>query len=159
MSLINATIFLISSWPFKIASSIISSSTWLAPASIITIFSAEPATVRLRSVLALCSRFGLRTISPSTSPTLIPAIGPFHGISEIEIAIAVAIIPVISGEQSGSTARTVITTDTSFLISLGKSGRIGLSTILEVRIAFSDGLPSLLVNDPGILPTEYSLSS
>ncbi len=138
----------------RIASSIVSSGTSFAPASIITIFSAVPATVSVRSVFALCARVGLRMISPSTSPTLIPAIGPFQGISEIEIAIDVAIMPAISGELSGSTASTVITTETSFLISFGKSGRIGLSTHLDVRIAFSEGLPSRFVNDPGILPTE-----
>ena len=138
----------------RIASSIVSSGTSFAPASIITIFSAVPATVSVRSVLARCSSVGLRTISPSTRPTFIPAIGPFHGISEIEIAIDVAIMPAISGELSGSTARTVITTETSFLISLGKRGRIGLSTQREVRIAFSVGLPSLFVKEPGILPTE-----
>ena len=63
-----------------------------------------------------------------------PAIGPFQGISEMDIATEVAIMPAISGELSGSTARTVITTETSFLISFGKRGRIGLSTQREVRI-------------------------
>ena len=132
----------------------VSSGTSFAPASIMTIFSLVPATVRVRSVFALCSRVGLRTISPSTRPTAMPAIGPFQGISEIEIAIEVAIIPAISGELSGSTARTVITTETSLRISFGNSGRIGLSTQREVRIAFSDGLPSRFVKDPGIFPTE-----
>ena len=65
----------------------------------------------------------------------------------------------ISGELSGSTARTVITTETSFLISLGKRGLIGRSTHLDVRIALSDAFPSLFVNEPGILPTEYIFSS
>ncbi len=153
ISSMKATIFLISSCPLRIASSITSSGTSSAPASIITIFSIEPATVRLRWLFALCSSVGLSTISSSTRPTLIPAIGPFQGISEIEIAIDVAIIPVISGEQSGSTARTVITTDTSFLISLGNKGLIGRSTIRDVRMAFSVGLPSLFINEPGILPT------
>ena len=90
---------------------------------------------------------------------MIDATGPFHGISEIESAIDVAIIPVISGELSGSTERTVITTETSFLISFGKRGLIGLSTHLEARIALSEALPSLFVKEPGILPTAYIFSS
>ncbi len=79
--------------------------------------------------------------------------------SEIEIATAAPIIPAISGELSGSTESTVITTDTSFLISLGKRGLIGLSTHLEARIALSEAFPSLFVKEPGILPTEYIFSS
>ena len=72
-----------------------------------------------------------------------PPIGPFHGISEMETAIEAPIIAMISGCVSGSTARTVITIATSFLISLGNRGRIGRSTTREFSIAFSLGLPSL----------------
>ena len=88
-----------------------------------------------------------------------PPIGPFHGMSEIERATDAPIIAVISGEQSLSTERTVSERFTSFLKSFGKRGRIGRSITLDVRIAFSDGLPSLLRYPPGILPTEYILSS
>ena len=158
-SRINATIFLIASCPAAIASNILSSETSLAPASIMTIFSSVPATVKVRSLLLRCSRFGLITISSSTKPTLTPPIGPFHGISEIESATEVAINPVISGWLSISVERTVITTETSFLISFGNNGRIGRSTIREVKIERSEGLPSLFKKDPGILPTAYSRSS
>ena len=155
----NLTIFLFSSWPAMIASNIVSSSISLPPASIIATRSAVEATVRLRSDFSLCSRFGLITISPSTRPTLTPLIGPSHGMSEIAIAAETPIIAVISGLQSGSTLITVATTEQSFLISFGKSGRIGLSMQRDVSIAFSDGLLSLLWKEPGILPTEYIFSS
>ena len=79
--------------------------------------------------------------------------GPSQGISDILNAIDVPIIAVISGEQSSSTDITVQTTATSFLISFGNSGRIGLSITLDAKIAFSDGLPSLFEKEPGIFPT------
>ena len=47
---------------------------------------------------------------------------------------------------------------TSCLKSSLNKGRIGLSIILAARVAASVGLPSLLINPPGILPTEYNLS-
>ena len=106
------------------------------------------------SLTLRCSAVGLMTISPSTRPTDTPEIGPFHGISEIEMAIEVPTIAAISGEQSGSTDMTVATIDTSLRISLGKRGRMGLSITLEARVAFSLALPSRRWNEPGILPTE-----
>ncbi len=63
-------------------------------------------------------------------------------------------MPAISGRQSGSTDITVITTEQSLRMSLGKSGRIGRSTRREARIALSDGRDSRLMNEPGIFPTE-----
>lgn len=103
----------------------------------------------------LCSRVGLRTISPSTRPTFTEEIGPSHGISETAIAAETPIAAVTSGEQSGSTDITVATTEQSFLKSLGKRGRIGLSMQRLVRIAFSPALPSRRRKEPGILPTAY----
>ena len=79
--------------------------------------------------------------------------------SEILKAIEVPIIAVISGEQSSSTDMTVHTTETSLRISLGNKGLMGLSITLEASIAFSEGLPSLFENEPGIFPTAYNLSS
>ena len=140
-------------------SNIRSSEISLPPASIIATRSAVEATVRLRSVFALCSRVGLITISPSTRPTFTPEMGPSHGISEIAIAAETPIIAAISGLQSGSTDITVATTVQSLRRSFGKRGRIGLSIHLEVRTAFSLALPSLLWKEPGILPTEYIFSS
>ena len=77
----------------------------------------------------------------------------------IDKAMEVPIMEVISGEQSGSTDITVQTTETSFLRSFGNSGRIGLSITRETNIAFSVGLPSLFKKDPGIFPIAYIFSS
>ena len=136
-----------------------SSVTQSAPASIIAILELVEATVVAIFETALCSSVGLITYSPSIIPTEQPEIGPFHGTSEIEIAIDAPIIAVISGEQSISTLITVQTIETSFLILLSKRGRIGRSITRLVRIAFSEGLPSLLRYAPGILPTAYIFSS
>ena len=155
----NLTIFLFSSCPCIIASNITSSSISLPPASIIATRSAVEATVSTRSLFALSSKPGLITTLPSTRPTFTPEIGPSHGISEIAIAAETPIIAVISGEQSGSTDITVATTEQSLRKSLGKSGRIGRSMQRDVKIAFSEALPSLLWNEPGIRPTEYIFSS
>ena len=74
--------------------------------------------------------------------------------SDIESAADEPIIAHTSGELSGSTDNTVATTHTSFLKSFGNKGLIGLSITLDVSIALSEGFPSLLVNPPGIFPTE-----
>ena len=142
-----------------IPSYISSSETSFAPASIITTFSAVPATVSSRRLFSLWAAVGLMMYSPSTSPTKTPAIGPFHGISEIDSAIDAPSIAEISGEQSLSTDMTVRLRETSLRRSFGNRGRIGRSMTREVSIAFSDGLPSLLKYPPGIFPTEYCLSS
>ena len=81
------------------------------------------------------------------------------GILEIDNAIDAALIARISGKLSCSTDTTVQTTWTSFLYPFGNNGLNGLSTALPKRIAFSEGLPSLFINPPGILPTAYNLSS
>ena len=159
ISSINSTSFLISSCPKKIASSITSSVTSSAPASTIMIASLVPATVRLMSDCSLCSSVGLMMNLPSTLPTLTAAIGPSHGMSDVAIATDAPTIAMISVSQSRSTDITVATTTTSLWYPLGKSGRRGLSISLELRIAFSLGLPSLLINPPGILPEAYIFSS
>ena len=154
ISLMRRTIRLISSWPLMIAWSIVSLSTSLAPASIMQMTSSLAATVRCRSLSARCSALGQTTISPSTRPTLTPAIGPFQGMSEMDSASETPHMPAISGGQSGSTDMTVMTTEQSLRMSLGKSGRMGRSTRRELRIALSEGRASRLMNEPGILPTE-----
>ena len=116
--------------------------------------SSSAATVRCRSLFARCSAVGQTTISPSTSPTLTPAIGPFQGISEMVSASETPHMPAISGGQSASTDMTVMTTEQSLRMSLGKSGRMGRSTRRELRIALSEGRASRLMKEPGILPTE-----
>ena len=128
-----------------IASNIVSSGTSFAPASIITTFFCDPATVSSRVLSWRCLKSGLMMILPSTSPTWTPAIGPFHGISEIESAIEAPSIAATSGSQSGSTERMSRLIATSLRRSFGKSGRIGLSMTLEARIDLSVGLPSLLL--------------
>ena len=143
---------LIASCAFMIASYMVSSSTSLAPASIITTFFLLPATVSSRSLFALCSAVGLMTILPSTKPTKTPAMGPFQGMLEMESAIDAPIIAEISGEQSGSTDITVRLMTTSLRRSFGKRGRMGLSITRDARIACSVGLPSRLFQEPGILP-------
>ena len=69
------------------------------------------------------------------------------------------IIPNTSGGMLVSTESAVATTHTSLNNPFGKSGRIGLSISLEVRIALSLALPSRRLKLPGILPTAYNFSS
>ena len=71
------------------------------------------ATVSSRSDTALCALVGLNTSSPSTIPTLVLAVGPSNGMSEIQVAIAEPSIAVISGLQSGSTLITMLFNVTS----------------------------------------------
>ena len=155
----NSHTFLISACPFLIASSIKSSGTSFAPASIIATFSAVPATVNVKSLFSLCTSVGFITICPSTNPTFTAAVGPPNGISEIDNAAEAPIIAATSGELSCSTHKTVATTTTSFLKSFGNNGLRGLSIALETNIALSLGFPSLFWNEPGIFPTEYNFSS
>ena len=144
ISLMNLIMLWLASWPAIIALYISSSDTQSAPASIIAILSLVEATVVAILLTFLCSSVGLITYSPSIIPTEQPEIGPFHGTSEIEIAIEAPIIATISGWQSGSTLITVQTIETSLRILLSKRGRIGRSITRLVRIACSEGLPSLL---------------
>ena len=140
---IKSQIVLISTCAFFIASSIMSFGISSAPASIIAIFSLVPATVKVSLLFFLCSSVGFRIIFPSTYPTLTAAVGPPKGISEIERAQEAPIIAHTSGELSWSTESTVATTTVSFLKSFGKSGLSGLSMAREVKIALSEGFPSL----------------
>ena len=150
---------MISSWANSIASSINASGISSPPASTIIIASLVPDTTRWRELFSLCSAVGLTTNAPSTNPIKTDPVGPLKGISDIDKAIDDPIIATISGVQSWSTDKTVATTCTSFLNPFGNNGLIGLSISLDVNIAFSEGLPSLFKNPPGIFPTEYSLSS
>ena len=159
ISAIKLQIFLISTCACLIASNIISLEISSAPASIIVIFSKVPATVKVNLLFSLCAKVGLITILSSTYPTATAAVGPPNGISEIDSAADAPIIAHTSGLLSCSTDNTVATTQVSFLKSFGNNGLNGLSIALEVKIALSAGFPSLLVNPPGIFPTEYSFSS
>ena len=118
-----------------------------------------PDTTRCKSLSSLCCWLGFNTNSPSIRPTKTEAVGPLKGISDIDRAIEDPNIATISGVQSCSTDKTVATTCTSFLNPSGNRGLIGLSINLDVKVAFSEALPSLFKNPPGILPTEYNFSS
>ena len=65
---------------------------------------------------------------------------------------------VSAGSQSCSTDKIVLTTCISFLKFSLNIGLIGLSIKRAASVAASVGLPSLLINPPGILPTEYNFS-
>ena len=149
---------LTASWPNINASSISSSDTSFDPASTMFIASVVPATVKSISDFSSSSGVGFIINSPFTLPTFTPAIGPSNGICEILVASEDPNIAANSGELSVSTDKTVLTTCTSFLKSSGNIGLIGLSIILAAKVAASVGLPSLLINPPGILPTEYNFS-
>ena len=97
--------------------------------------------------------------SPLIRPICVVAHGPSNGISEIDVTSAEPIIATSSGLAHGSTESTRLSSVTSLRRSLGKSGLIGRSITLDVRTAFSLALPSLLLNPPGIFPTEYIFSS
>ena len=90
-----------------IALSITSSETSSAPASTILIASFVPATLRSIFDFSNCSTFGLITYSPSTYPTVTPAIGPLNGILETDKANELPNIAAITGSQSYSTDNTV----------------------------------------------------
>ena len=151
---IKLQIDLISSCAKRIAFKTSSSLKISAPASTIIIASFVPDTVILSLDFSLCAIVGFIIYSPSTYPTLTDPVGPLKGISEIVSAIEEPIIASISGWLSCSTDNAVAITWTSFLYPSGKSGRNGLSISLEVNIDFSLGRPSLLINPPGIFPTE-----
>ena len=91
-------------------------------------------------------------------PTLAAPIGASNGIPEIANAADAPIMEGMSGLTSGFIETTVAITCTSLVNSLGKSGRIGRSISLQVRVSFSLGLPSRLKKPPGILPAAYVFS-
>ena len=155
----NATIFLISSCPNKIASSITSSGSSFAPASTIITASFEPATVKFRSDFSLCSTVGFTTNFLSIRPIRTPAIGPLNGISDTHNAQDAPIIAANSGALSCSKLKTVAIICTSFRKPSGNNGRIGRSINLAHKIPDSCGLPSRLINPPGIFPPAYIFSS
>ena len=97
--------------------------------------------------------------SPSINPTETDPVGPLKGIDEIERAIDEPIIAIVSGLAFWSIDNTVATTCTSFLYPFGNKGLIGRSISLDVRIERSEGLPSLFIKPPGILPAAYNFSS
>ena len=69
--------------------------------------------------LSRCAALGFMVSSPSNQPTAAPAIGPFHGTSEMAVAAEAPISARISGCMSGSDDVTVQAIATSFRISSG----------------------------------------
>ena len=117
-----------------------------------------PATDRVISVFSNSSADGLIMNFPSTLPTTTPATGPSNGISLTINDKLEASKAVISTVESWSTESGIATTCTSFLNPSANNGLIGLSINLDANVACSVGRPSLLINPPGILPTEYNFS-
>ena len=87
-------------------------------------------------------------------PTTTPLTGPSKGISLIPKHKDAPNNAAITGELSWSTDKTVLITCISFLNRSSNIGRIGRSMILAAKVASSVGLPSRLINPPGIFPTE-----
>ncbi len=87
---------------------------------------------------------GLTTNWPSTWPRRIAAIGPFHGMSEIERAALAPFSIEMSASWIWSAERSRPMIWTSLRKPSGKSGRQGRSQRREVRISFSEGRPSRL---------------
>ena len=112
---INSHKFLISAWATFIASSILSSGTSFAPASIIHIFVGVADTVKSKIDFSLWAKSGFKTISPSTIPTLTVPTNVSNGISDILRAIDAPTEAGISGNISGSTAKTRAFIAVSFL--------------------------------------------
>ena len=111
-----------------------------------------PATTISMSAVSICLNVGLIIKVPSLKATLVAATGPSNGISEITTAALDAITAIISEGFTMSVETHVgiiwISRPNSFL----KSGLIGRSIRRETRISLSFGLPSRLINPPGILP-------
>ena len=155
----RATCFWFSSWAIWMALNMVSLSTSLAPASIMTTFLAVETTVTSISETLACSSSGLTTSLPSTRPIFTAPTGPFQGMSEMARAAEVPMRAAISGEQSRSTLMTVAIMATSLRKSPGNRGRMGRSMTRLVRMPFSPGRPSRRMKEPGMRPTAYIFSS
>ena len=140
-------------------SSISFSEMMFAPASTIMIASFVPARLRWSLLFSRSAGVGLMIYLPSTYPTTTDAVGPAKGMSEMLSAIELPSMPNTSGGISLSTESAVATTATSFKQPFGNKGRMGRSIRRDVRIALSEGLPSLFLKPPGILPTANIFSS
>ena len=117
-----------------------------------------PATTKSNSDLASSSKDGFKTYSLSLYPTRAAPIGPSNGAPVKQRDADAPIIAGISGSTDGSSDITLAIIWISFLNSFGKSGLIGLSINLDVKVSFSEGLPSRLKKPPGILPAAYVFS-
>ena len=73
-------------------------------------------------------------------------------VTEMDKAADAAIIEITSVCTSGLRLMTVMTTCTSLRKSSLNDGLNGLSINLDISVSFSEGLPSLLKNPPGIFP-------
>ena len=141
------------------ASSIVSSGTWSAPASIIVSASRVPTTIRSSADSSICWYVGLTMSSPSIRPMRTAPTGPRNGSGEIASAAEAPLIARMSCGTTMSADSTVQITCTSFLKPFGQSGRIGRSIMRAVSVARSVARPSRLKKPPGIFPAAYIRSS
>ena len=147
------------SWASLMASRTISSDTSLAPASIISTPSRDPATTRSRVLSSDCWYVGLMTNSPSTQPIRVTPIGPLNGMSEIDRAVEAPTMDMMSRGVSRSAERGVVMICTSLRKSFGNSGLSGRSVRRMVRTVSVVGRPSRRGNPPGMRPRAYRRSS
>lgn len=85
---------------------------------------------------------------PSLYPILTALIGPENGIPALRIASDDQMILSTHRSCCRSSASGVIVTTTSLIIPFGNIGLSARSVNLELRIAESEGLHSLFLNDP-----------
>ena len=85
--------------------------------------------------------------------------GPSNGMPAIIVASDAPFMATTSYGSNCAVCRTVLTTWTSLRSPSANVGRSGRSVRRQVRIAFSDGRPSRLKNEPGIRPLAYIRSS
>ena len=83
--------------------------------------------------------------------------GPSNGMPEIIKAAEAALIARMSCGFSWSALKIVPTTWTSLRKPFGNEGRRGRSIRRQIRMAWSESLPSRRKNAPGIFPAAYAL--
>ena len=121
----------------------------------------RPATTRSNTPSSsIHSKVGKTVQAPSRSmPMRTPATGPSKGMPASMVAIEAPLMARTSGGLDWSADRVVMRIWTSLRSPSANVGRIGRSTRRQVRIAFSEGRPSRLKNEPGMRPAAYIFSS
>src|SRR5580692_935729 len=121
---------------------------------------ARPATTSSKVDSSPSSNVGCGIQVPSVvKATRTAPIGPSKGIPESIKAADAALIASTSCGFTWSAPMIVPTTCTSLRKPSGNDGRRGRSIRRQVRIAWSELLPSRRKNEPGILPAAYARSS
>ena len=121
---------------------------------------ARPATTSSKVDSSPSSKVGCGIHAPSVvKATRTAPMGPSKGMPE---SISAADAPLMASTSCGftwSAPMMVPTTCTSLRNPSGKDGRSGRSISRQVRMAWSELLPSRRKNEPGILPAAYVRSS